>query len=555
MDLSSLGIQTNFSPLDWCIVVGYLVVIVAVGVYVKRYITNVTDFIVAGRGLKTFLAVATMTGTELGLVTVMYSSQKAFTGGFAAFHIALAAAIVTLVVGLTGFIVVPLRRLKVMTIPEFYEKRFGRGVRILGGIILAFSGILNMGMFLKAGSLFVMGITGMTKAVHLNIIMTALLGMVLLYTALGGMVSVVVLDYIQFVVLSFSLLVASLLSIKYLGWNNIIETVSQIKGRAGFDPFDSEGFGVPYVVWMFFLGLVSCAVWQTAVIRACSAENTRTVKRIYTWASIGFLMRFLLPYFLGICAFVYITQPEHETLKNIFIPAGGPADSQVTLMAMPVFLSQILPAGFIGIISAGMLAAFMSTHDSYLLCWSSVLTQDVVAPWFKQPLSSRVRLLLVRIFIPSIGIFILVWGLWYPLGQDLWDYMAISGAIYFTGAIALLVFGLYWKRASKVGAYAALICGFLAVIGLPPVQNRLGFLLNPLKLRFGFTKEIPIEDVAEQTVLVVRDIPIEEITAKTVLVYDKIGSEIVGLVVIALAISAMIVGSLLFPQGRTSSKA
>jgi SSS family solute:Na+ symporter len=161
MDWNTVGIETNFSSLDWCIVVGYLIIIVAVGVYIKRYISNVTDFIVAGRGLKTFLAIATMIGTELGLVTVMYSSQKGFTGGFAAFHIALAAAIVTLIVGLTGFIVVPLRRLNVMTIPEFYEKRFGRGVRILGGIILAFSGILNMGMFLKAGSLFVMGITGL----------------------------------------------------------------------------------------------------------------------------------------------------------------------------------------------------------------------------------------------------------------------------------------------------------------------------------------------------------------------------------------------------------
>ena len=104
-------------------------------------------------------------------------------------------------VGLTGFIVVPLRRMKVMTIPEFYEKRFGHGVRILGGAILAFSGILNMGMFLKAGSIFVVGVTGMTSDVELKIIMSVLLGMVLLYTTLGGMVSVAVLDYIQFVVL------------------------------------------------------------------------------------------------------------------------------------------------------------------------------------------------------------------------------------------------------------------------------------------------------------------------------------------------------------------
>jgi len=79
------------------------------------------------------------------LVTVMYSAQKGFTGGFAAFHIALASAIVALVVGLTGFIVVPLRRMQVMTIPEFYERRFGHGVRILGGAILAFSGIQPFG--------------------------------------------------------------------------------------------------------------------------------------------------------------------------------------------------------------------------------------------------------------------------------------------------------------------------------------------------------------------------------------------------------------------------
>jgi SSS family solute:Na+ symporter len=506
MDWNAVGIETNFSSLDWCIVVGYLITIVALGVYIRRYITNVTDFIVAGRGLKTFLAIATMIGTELGLITVMYSSQKGFSNGFAAFHIALAAAIVTLVVGLTGFIVVPLRRMNVMTIPEFYEKRFGRGVRILGGIILAFSGILNMGLFLKAGSLFVMGITGLTDPRHLKIIMSVLLGMVLLYTTLGGMVSVVVLDYIQFVVLSFGLLTASLLSIRYLGWDNIIETVSTLKGRAGFDPFHGEGFGVPYVVWMFFLGLVSCAVWQTAVIRACSAENTRTVKKIYTWASIGFLMRFLLPYFLGISALTYMA--NNESLKNVFIPDGGSADPQVSLMAMPIFLSRILPMGLIGIISAGMLAAFMSTHDSYLLCWSSVLTQDVVAPCFKNGLSSKARLLLTRIFIIGIGIFILVWGLWYDLGQDLWDYMAISGAIYFTGAIALLVFGLYWKQASKAGAYLALICGFGAILGLKPVQAIFGM---------------------------------------------DVSSEIIGLTVIALAILAMITGSLLFPQNRAIS--
>ncbi len=528
MDLSALGIETNFTVIDWCIVAIYLVGIVAVGVYIRRYITDVTDFIVAARGLKTFLGVATMIGTELGLVTVMYSAQKGFTGGFAAFHIALAAAIVTLLVGLTGFIVVPLRRMEVMTIPEFYEKRFGRGVRILGGAILAFSGILNMGMFLKAGSLFVMGITGMTSDLELKIIMSALLGMVLLYTSLGGMVSVVVSDYIQFVLLSFGLLVMCFLSIKHLGWANIVQTVSQLKGQGGFNPFQSEGFGVPYIVWMFFLGLVSCAVWQTAVIRACSADSVRTVKRLYTWSSIGFLIRFLLPYFLGISAFVYIAQ--NPSLRGVFLPEGSQADSQVTLMAMPVFLSQILPVGLLGFVTAGMLAAFMSTHDSYLLCWSSVLTQDVVAPCFRNGLSSKTRLLLTRILILAIGIFILVWGLWYPLGQDLWDYMAISGAIYFTGALAILMFGLYWKRASSVGAYLALVCGFCAVAGLNPVRDAVFRVACSLGLEVTKARAY------------VEGMPAARWSA------------IVGLSVIGLAVVLMVAGSLAFPDRRTNSQ-
>ena len=53
------------------------------------------------------------------------------------------------------------------------------------------------------------------------------------------------------------------------------------------------------------------------------------------------------------------------------------------------------------------------------------------------------------------------------------DYLAVSGAIYFTGAFAVLLFGLYWKRASRVGAYAALAAGMFALLGLTPVRQGL----------------------------------------------------------------------------------
>ena len=469
------GFASNFGAVDWAIVAAYLAGTVAVGIYANRFIRNMADYMVAGRSLKPYLAVATMIGSELGLVTVMYMAQKGFTGGFAAFHIGLIAGVSTLIIGLTGFIVVPLREMGVMTIPEFYERRFGRGVRIVGGVVLAFAGILNMGLFLKAGAIFVTGLTGLTDPIYVSLVMTVMLAIVLLYTILGGMVSVVITDYVQFVVLSFGIIFACGVAVHTLGWSHIVDTVRIIHGEAGFDPLhEGAGFGPSYVVWMIFTaGIVSGAVWQTSVMRACAAESTAVVKKLYIWSSIGFLVRFMLPQFLGICALVFMFQ--NDTGRAVFFSGGAPvADADLTLRAMPIFLSQILPAGIIGLIGAGLLAAFMSTHDSYLLCWASVLTHDVVAPATGETMSTRSRLLLSRVFIFVIGAFLLVWGLWYDLGQDLWDYMAISGAIYFTGAFALLCLGIYWKRASTTGAYLALLAGLASIIGLVPIKKALG---------------------------------------------------------------------------------
>jgi SSS family solute:Na+ symporter len=298
-----------------------------------------------------------------------------------------------------------------------------------------------------------------------------------------------------------------------------------VHGEAGFNPFDSEGFGLSYVLWMMFVaGLVGGAVWPTALMRACAVESTKVVRRVYVWSSIGFMIRNLLPNFLGICALVYMWQSTigHEVF---FGTDGKPVDDKIlTLHAMPVFLSQILPAGLIGLVGAGMLAAFMSTHDSYLLCWSSVLVQDVVAPCARRELSAKTRITLARVFIFLIGAFLLVWSLWYPLGVDLWDYMAVSGAIYFTGAFALLLAGLYWKRASRVGAYLALAAGGLAVLGLKPAKEAAGL------------------------------VKVEEALSTLTGAEVTISTEIVGLTTITLAAFLMVAGSLLFPDKESSSE-
>ena len=127
-----------------------------------------------------------------------------------------------------------------------------------------------------------------------------------------------------------------------------------------------------------------------------------------------------------------------------------------------MFLAN-LPAGLIGFLTAGMLAALMSTHSSYLLAWSGVLTEDLAGPIVKSltgreiPQQWRVRI--TRLFILLIGVFLLCWGLWFQVPATVWGYLAMTGTIYIAGALTLVAFGLYWKRANRTGAYAGLVAG------------------------------------------------------------------------------------------------
>ena len=97
------------STLDISIVIIYLSLIFLMGLYTRRYINDFSDFMIAGRNVNLALSVVTMLGTELGLITVMYTAQTGVNGLFASFHIGLAAFLVTMVVGLTGFVIVRLK--------------------------------------------------------------------------------------------------------------------------------------------------------------------------------------------------------------------------------------------------------------------------------------------------------------------------------------------------------------------------------------------------------------------------------------------------------------
>jgi SSS family solute:Na+ symporter len=268
--------------------------------------------------------------------------------------------------------------------------------------------------------------------------MTALLIGVAVYTILGGMLSVLVTDFLQFVVMSVGLIVVTVLILVNVGWERLVSTVETRYGAGGFNPFVNPTMGWEYVVFNALLNTAAVLTWQTTIARVLAAKNTETGRKVYTRTSFFFVCRFLIPGIWGIAALATL----------------GPLPD--TLEAMPRYLNAAVPAGLIGLLIAAMLAADMSTDSSYMLTWSSVIYNDILAPFRKTQWSEKKGLLWNRAIVAAIGVFLLLYGLWYPLKGDLWTYLGVTGTIYLASIAVLLIAACYWDRANSWGAAASI---------------------------------------------------------------------------------------------------
>ena len=451
----------NFTRLDWAIVVTYLVSTIGAGLWVRRYVEDLRGYLVAGQRVRLALGVATLVATEIGTVSFVYLAELGYVAGFSCFAIGLLSAAAYMLVGRTGFIVSGLRERGVMTIPEYYEGRYGRRVRLLGGIVLFIGGVLNMGIFLKFDGIFLSEVMGYgPRAVAA--IMTVMMVVVVAYTVLGGMLSVVVTDFLQFVVLAFGMFVATTAALIAVPPVTMASAVAQHLGDAGMDPLANPRFGWPFIIWVFVSSVAAAALWQPGVSKALSSESPEVARKVFFYTGMTFAGRAMIPMVWGIAALAYF----------------GPG--MPTLAVMPRLLGVIVPSGLLGLLVAGMLAASMSTYSAYTLAWSSVFARDIVGCLGPADQPEAITIRTTRYATVGIAIFLLTFGLWYQVPDTAFQYLYISGAMYTAGALAVVAAGLYWPRATASGAYAALVCGAAAPIGfllLEKMRERLPYWL------------------------------------------------------------------------------
>jgi len=453
----------NLNLFDIIIIAAYIILIFLSGTIVKKYVKDIDKFLVAGRSMGFHLGLLSLMCTEIGIITYVYYAELGYQAGLAALIVAFPPVIAYFFLGKTGFIIKPLLEMKIATIPEFFSIKFSRGVRLYIGVIMAIGGILNFGVFPGVEANFINIVTGIPKD-YLLLTMVILLTLVLLYTLVGGMVSVIITNYIQFVLLSFGMIFITIYGIYIIGWDNIVDSVVSNIGEKGISSFSpdilSSQFGLGFIIWQVLFWTALLVGWQAISMRLFSSKNSKTGQKIYKWSALMFLSRGVMPILWGVLALAAL---------------GSGVDS---LEALPLLILKIIPPGLLGIIFASLLAASMSTYASYLLSWSSVVSQDIIGSAIflvtKKKLNSKNQLLVSRITMVAVMLFIIWWSLFHEMEGYLYFYLNMTGMLFIPGVLICVALGIYWKKSRTLGAYLAITFG-----AIPPML----YLIWPLEVK------------------------------------------------------------------------
>ncbi len=412
----------------------YMSIMLGVGIYASRQAHTVTDFMIAGRGMPIWLCSVSVMATWFGGAMMLGGAGAAYADGMlGVIEDPWGGALALLLVGM--FFARMFRRLRVLTVADFMEQRFGK-VASLGLVLsILFSNTAWVGALLVAFGVVFESLTNIS--LEQGIVGGAIV--IFAYTALGGMWAVAITDFIQMLIIVIGLVVLLVVVLADVGgWSAIAPQLDANTFRMLPLENTMEQWLNYLRAWMI-IGLVDLSA-QSLFQRVAAAESERVAQNSFYIGSFGYLACGLIPVFLGIIGSV--TMPDLASTETV-----------IPLMAIE-HLHPVAVAIFVG----AMLAAIMSSADSALLASASVLSKNVL-PLIKRDPSPRLTLLVARWAIPVCGVFALVTAMQIQLVFDL---MVDANILGLAAIIVPFIMGLWWKKANRSGALSAMAAGIVA---------------------------------------------------------------------------------------------
>ncbi len=459
--------------IDWLIVLFPAVVVAIIGVKTQRYVRSVAHFMAAGRAAGRYLLTTSEMMAGTGLISVVANFEFNYRSGFAVDHWWRIQTPIVLFISLSGYLIYRYRETRAFTLAQFFEMRYSRGVRVFTGILGAISGILNYAFFPAVGGRFFVYYCDLPPTIHLlglsistfGLVMFSFLSVALLMVLAGGQLTILVTDCVQglFSYIMFLIVGAALLLL--FSYSQLEQAmVKRPPGQSLVNPFDIGGYPQDdFSIWFVMIGLFGLIygqmAWQGNQGYNASAANpheARMGRVLGQWRYGTFsMMYFMLA--CGAYAFMHLAEfAPAAAVVNASLSAI-PNEAVRTQMTVPMVLAHILPIGIKGMFCALMLFLMVTTDVSYLHSWGSIVIQDVILPFRKRAFTPRQQINLLRLSITAVAVIAFFFSLYYEPKQYILMFMALTGSIYVGGAGACIIGGMYWKKGTAAGAWAAMI--------------------------------------------------------------------------------------------------
>ena len=369
--------QINYFSLDHLIVYGFLLSILVVGLYVGRKVKNIREYSIANKSYGTSVLLLTMLATAIGGGSSSGLAANIFKDGLIALIAFWGAALSILIVGIVIIPrMIPFKETD-LSMADIMGRFYGKNAEVLTGILGFIQAAAAVGIQVKVLGIICETLLGTNK-------LTSLFlggGIMVVYTAFGGIKSVAITDVLEFIVLIVIMpLLANLAITKAGGLENVVKNTPIDK----IEIFEHHNFRYYAILFVMYL-LPSCSLSPATTQRILMAKSIKQIKKIYILHSIISAVFFLMIALLGFAMFAL--NPE--------------IDYRSTLLNS---IESILPYGLKGFAIAGLLAVIMSTADSSLNVGSILLVHNVIDPISKKINLNINSFRLIRIVSLFIGV-------------------------------------------------------------------------------------------------------------------------------------------------------
>jgi solute:Na+ symporter, SSS family len=457
----------TLSTVDLAIIVLYFLAVLGIGFYLKRFTQTGEDFFLAGREMTAWIAGLSFLAANLGSLELMGWAASAYQYGILATHWYWIGAIPAML--FLAIVMIPFYYIsKTHSVPGYLKLRFGEPSRALSAISFGLMTVFMSGINMYSMALVMKVVLGWD--IHVSIWVSSLT--VMLYVGLGGLLSAIFNEVLQFVLIWLGAMLISIIGlIEAGGWDGMVAKIHANFPQGDYThawrtlgTFNDNPMGINWVGIVFGLGaVISMGYWTTdflVVQRVISAKDLRSAKLA---PIIGAAFKMCVPFIVilpGLLGLAVL--PEHLLPESQALATGGHSYNEV----LPIMLARYCGPGLLGLGITALIAGFMSGMAGNVSAFATVWTYDIYRAMFRKQ-ATDAHYVSVGRWCTILGVLVSIGTAYMVMSfASIMDYVQALFSFFIAPLFGTVLLGMLWKRASPAGGFWGLAAGTTSSIGM-----------------------------------------------------------------------------------------